>query len=83
MALPDGDALKGVRAVSSSAPRPNVKFSDKDDPAFVEDAHAAGVAGFCAGAPWGDIAERAEVGVTVATTGDVWRNGPGKALARA
>jgi NitT/TauT family transport system ATP-binding protein/nitrate/nitrite transport system substrate-binding protein len=39
------------------------------------------IAGFCAGAPWGDIAERAGVGVSVATTGDVWRNAPGKALA--
>jgi two-component system, oxyanion-binding sensor len=39
------------------------------------------IVGFCAGAPWGDIAERAGVGASVATTGDVWRNGPGKALA--
>jgi NitT/TauT family transport system ATP-binding protein/nitrate/nitrite transport system substrate-binding protein len=39
------------------------------------------IVGFCAGAPWGDIAERAGVGANVATTGDIWRNGPGKALA--
>jgi NitT/TauT family transport system ATP-binding protein/nitrate/nitrite transport system substrate-binding protein len=39
------------------------------------------IIGFCAGAPWGDLAERADVGASVATTGDVWRNGPGKALA--
>ena len=39
------------------------------------------IVGFCAGAPWGDLAERAGVGASVATTGDVWRNGPGKALA--
>ena len=43
MALPDRDALEGVRALSSTAPRPIVMFSDKDDPAFVEDAIAAGV----------------------------------------
>ena len=43
MALPDRDAMEGVRALSSSAPRPIVMFSDKDDPAFVEDAIAAGV----------------------------------------
>ena len=47
----------------------------------VEALRSGKIAGFCAGAPWGDIAERAGVGVTVATTGDVWRNGPGKALA--
>jgi NitT/TauT family transport system ATP-binding protein/nitrate/nitrite transport system substrate-binding protein len=39
------------------------------------------IVGFCAGAPWGDLAERADVGASVATTGDVWRNGPGKAIA--
>ncbi len=39
------------------------------------------IIGFCAGAPWGEIAERARVGVTVATSGDVWRSAPEKALA--
>src|SRR5271157_2664887 len=46
MALPDRDALEGVRALSSSAPRPIVMFSDKDDPALVEDAIAAGVCSY-------------------------------------
>jgi response regulator NasT len=46
MALPDRDALEGVRALSSSAPRPIVMFSDKEDPAFVEDAIAAGVCSY-------------------------------------
>ena len=46
MALPDRDALEGVRALSSGAPRPIVMFSDKDDPAFVEDAIAAGVCSY-------------------------------------
>jgi response regulator NasT len=46
MALPDRDALEGVRALSSKAPRPIVMFSDKDDPAFVEDAIAAGVCSY-------------------------------------
>ncbi|RBP00951.1 NitT/TauT family transport system ATP-binding protein/nitrate/nitrite transport system substrate-binding protein [Roseiarcus fermentans] len=51
-------------------------------PARMVEALGSGrIAGFCAGAPWGDIAERAGVGATVATSGDVWRNGPGKALA--
>ncbi len=46
MALPDRDALEGVRALSSRAPRPIVMFSDKDDPAFVEDAIGAGVCSY-------------------------------------
>jgi response regulator NasT len=46
MALPDRDALEGVRALSASAPKPIVMFSDKDDPAFVEDAIAAGVCSY-------------------------------------
>ena len=48
---------------------------------MVEALRSGRIAGFCAGAPWGDIAERAGVGATVATSGDVWRNGPGKSLA--
>jgi NitT/TauT family transport system ATP-binding protein/nitrate/nitrite transport system substrate-binding protein len=47
----------------------------------VETLRSGKIAGFCAGAPWGDIAERAGVGTTVTTAGDIWRNGPGKALA--
>jgi ABC-type nitrate/sulfonate/bicarbonate transport system substrate-binding protein len=39
------------------------------------------IVGFCAGAPWGEIAARARVGATVATSHDVWRNGPEKAFA--
>ncbi len=46
MALPDRDALEGVRALSAGTPRPIVMFSDKDDPAFVEDAIAAGVCSY-------------------------------------
>jgi NitT/TauT family transport system ATP-binding protein/nitrate/nitrite transport system substrate-binding protein len=39
------------------------------------------IAGFCAGAPWGDVARRARVGAIVATSRDIWRNAPEKALA--
>jgi two-component system, response regulator / RNA-binding antiterminator len=46
MALPDRDALEGIRALSSNAPRPIVMFSDKDDTAFVEAAIAAGVCSY-------------------------------------
>jgi ABC-type nitrate/sulfonate/bicarbonate transport system substrate-binding protein len=37
--------------------------------------------GFCAGAPWGHVTERAGLGVTVATSHDIWRNSPEKILA--
>jgi NitT/TauT family transport system ATP-binding protein/nitrate/nitrite transport system substrate-binding protein len=47
----------------------------------VEALRSGRIAGFCAGAPWGEIAERARVGVTVATSNDIWRNAPEKALA--
>jgi response regulator NasT len=46
MALPDRDALEGVRALSARAPKPIVMFSDKEDPAFVEDAISAGVCSY-------------------------------------
>ncbi len=47
----------------------------------VEALRSRRIVGFCAGAPWGEIAERAGVGLTVATSNDVWRNAPEKALA--
>jgi len=47
----------------------------------VEALRSGRILGFCAGAPWGEIAERTRVGVTVATSNDVWRNAPEKALA--
>ncbi len=37
--------------------------------------------GFCAGAPWGDVAARASAGLHVATSDDIWRNAPEKAFA--
>ena len=39
------------------------------------------IAGFCAGAPWGDIAVRASTGSTIATSNDIWRSAPEKAFA--
>jgi len=39
------------------------------------------IAGFCAGAPWGEIAVRAGAGLNVATSGDIWRAAPEKAFA--
>ncbi|MEJ0094870.1 MAG: CmpA/NrtA family ABC transporter substrate-binding protein [Methylocella sp.] len=39
------------------------------------------IAGFCAGAPWGEVARRAGVGLPIASSNDIWRNAPEKALA--
>lgn len=46
MALPDRDALEGVRTLSARAPRPIVIFADEEDPAFVAEAIAAGVCSY-------------------------------------
>ncbi|HVV42634.1 MAG TPA: CmpA/NrtA family ABC transporter substrate-binding protein [Nitrobacter sp.] len=39
------------------------------------------IAGFCAGAPWGEVARRAGVGVPIAGSNDIWQNAPEKAFA--
>ncbi|MDE2201021.1 MAG: ANTAR domain-containing protein [Rhodospirillales bacterium] len=46
MARPDRDALEGVRQMGRAAPRPVVLFVDADDPAFMEEAIAAGVCSY-------------------------------------
>lgn len=51
-------------------------------PALAVEALQAGrIAGFCAGAPWGEVAVRAKLGATVATSRDIWRSAPEKAFA--
>jgi NitT/TauT family transport system ATP-binding protein/nitrate/nitrite transport system substrate-binding protein len=37
--------------------------------------------GFCAGAPWGEVAARADVGRTIVVSSAIWRNHPEKCLA--
>jgi two-component system, response regulator / RNA-binding antiterminator len=44
MALPDRDVLEGIRLLSAA--RPIVMFGDEEDPAFVEEAIAAGVCSY-------------------------------------
>ncbi len=39
------------------------------------------VSGFCAGAPWGEIASRSGAGINVATSADIWKGAPEKAFA--
>ena len=46
MAIADRDALEGVRELSARSPRPVVMFTDEEDPAFAEQAIAAGVCSY-------------------------------------
>ena len=39
------------------------------------------IVGFCAGAPWGEIAARAGAGVSIVTTNQIWCNAPEKGFA--
>ena len=51
-------------------------------PAETVDALAAGkIDGFCAGAPWGEVAARAGIGRTVATSHAIWNHGVEKIFA--
>jgi NitT/TauT family transport system ATP-binding protein/nitrate/nitrite transport system substrate-binding protein len=47
----------------------------------VEALQSGQISGFCAGAPWGEIAARAGAGVNVASSDDIWRAAPEKAFA--
>jgi two-component system, oxyanion-binding sensor len=51
-------------------------------PADTPDALASGaIDGFCAGAPWGEVAARGGIGRTVATSHAIWNNGVEKVFA--
>jgi NitT/TauT family transport system ATP-binding protein/nitrate/nitrite transport system substrate-binding protein len=47
----------------------------------VEALKSGQIAGFCAGAPWGEIAAREGAGINVACSDDIWRAAPEKAFA--
>ena len=49
MARPDRDALDNVRSLSRTRPHPVVLFVDEDDPAFMQEAIAAGVCSYNVG----------------------------------
>jgi NitT/TauT family transport system ATP-binding protein/nitrate/nitrite transport system substrate-binding protein len=42
---------------------------------------AGAIDGFCAGAPWGQVANHANLGFTAIHTGEIWRDHPEKCLA--
>jgi ABC-type nitrate/sulfonate/bicarbonate transport system substrate-binding protein len=59
----------------------DVKFSIVSPARAVEALQSGQIAGFCAGAPWGEVAVREGAGAPVATSDDIWRNAPEKAFA--
>lgn len=59
----------------------DVKLSVVSPARAVEALQSGQIAGFCAGAPWGEIAAREGVGAAIATSDDIWRNAPEKAFA--
>lgn len=59
----------------------NIKLTVVPPARAVEALSSGQIAGFCAGAPWGDVAARAGVGTTIATSNDIWQNAPEKAFA--
>jgi two-component system, oxyanion-binding sensor len=68
-------------AASGIDPERDIEFSVVP-PAETADALRDGlIDGFCAGAPWGEVAARAEVGTTIATSSQIWRNHPEKCFA--
>ena len=58
-----------------------VRFSVVPPARAVEALRSGQIAGFCAGAPWGEIAARTGAGETVATSDDIWKSAPEKAFA--
>jgi NitT/TauT family transport system ATP-binding protein/nitrate/nitrite transport system substrate-binding protein len=51
-------------------------------PARAVEALSSGqIAGFCAGAPWGEVARRAGTGMAIAASRDIWQHAPEKAFA--
>ncbi|HTV33945.1 MAG TPA: CmpA/NrtA family ABC transporter substrate-binding protein [Methylocella sp.] len=59
----------------------DVKLTVVPPASAVEALTSGQIAGFCAGAPWGEVAQRAGIGKTLAISRDIWQNAPEKALA--
>jgi ABC-type nitrate/sulfonate/bicarbonate transport system substrate-binding protein len=68
-------------AAAGIDPKVDVKLIVVPPSRAVEALQSGDIAGFCAGAPWGEIARRAGIGETAATSNDVWQNHPEKAFA--
>ena len=58
-----------------------VKLSVVPPSRAVEALESGQIAGFCAGAPWGEMAARSGAGASVANSADIWQGAPEKAFA--
>lgn len=68
-------------AAGGSDPERGVSFTVIPPSQMVEALTSGVIDGFCAGAPWGDVAEESGVGETIVSSHGIWRNGPEKVLA--
>lgn len=59
----------------------DVKLTVVPPASAVEALSSGQIAGFCAGGPWGEVAQRAGIGKTIAISRDIWQNAPEKAFA--
>jgi response regulator NasT len=66
MSRPDRDSLEAIREVSARDPLPIVMFVDRDDPAFMEEAVAAGVSSYnLVGSALPDVKSVAQAAVAI------------------
>lgn len=68
-------------AASGIEPERELAFDVIPPARMVEALRSGRIVGFCAGAPWGDIAERAGLGRTALPSSAIWRNHPEKIFA--
>jgi two-component system, oxyanion-binding sensor len=68
-------------AASGIDPERGIEFSVVPPAETAGALHDGLIDGFCAGAPWGEAAARVEVGATIVTSSQIWRNHPEKCLA--
>lgn len=68
-------------AAGGTDPERDVVFVTIPPSQMVEALASGAVDGFCAGAPWGDIASAQRCGQTITSTHGIWLNGPEKVLA--
>jgi NitT/TauT family transport system ATP-binding protein/nitrate/nitrite transport system substrate-binding protein len=68
-------------AAGGADPDAHVAFTCIPPGRMVEALECGMIDGFCAGAPWGDVAAAQGLAVTVASSHGIWRNGPEKVFA--
>jgi NitT/TauT family transport system ATP-binding protein/nitrate/nitrite transport system substrate-binding protein len=62
-------------------PEHDIRFDVIPPARMVEALRSGRIVGFCAGAPWGDVAERAGLGRNLLASSEIWGNHPEKVFA--